>query len=125
MSIFNTTNYLKLSAAVLLLFSVGLILFPMNIMRVLGIAFSPNGAMFMQFLGASLIGHAYLNWHTRGAEIQVIRPVIRMNILALLAAVLIGTAAILTGSFSVIGLMILIMHATFLGGFILVHRRIT
>lgn len=91
-------------------------------MKVLSIERSTNGTMFMQFLGASLAGHSYLNWHTKRATTEVMKPVMRMNIFALLSAVLIGLAAIITGSYTEIGLLILVMHATFLCGFIIVLK---
>lgn len=122
MLILQPTNYLKFTAAILLLFSVGLILAPGLLMKTLSIQISPNGTMFMQFLGASLAGHSYLNWHTKLASVEVMKPVMKMNIFALLSAVLIGIAAILTGSYSAIGLLILIMHSLFLCGFIIVLK---
>ena len=122
MNILKPTNYFKLTAAVLAFFSIGLLLVPRIFMHLLSITVSSNGAMFMQFLGASLAGHAYLNWHTRSAATEVMKPVMRMNIFALFSAVLIGLAAIITGGYTLIGLLILIMHAVFLCGFFLVLK---
>ena len=122
MKILKPTNYLKLTAAVLLVFSIGLVFAPGYLMSMLSIDRSANGTMFMQFLGASLAGHSYLNWHTKQASAEVMKPVLRMNIFALLSAVLIGLAAIITSTYTEIGLLILIMHTTFLCGFIIILK---
>lgn len=83
------------------------------------------GDMMLQFLGASLAGHAYLNYKAISLHGDTLRQVYGMNIIALaIASTISGLAAILS-NLSVLAYLILVMHVGFLSGFIFFYRRIT
>lgn len=121
MRLLRTEIYLSLTAAVLLTFGVGLLFLPQTFMEALAIAMSEQAHMFLRFLGASLIGHAYLNWQVRRAEKRIVGPVLIMNIIALILAVGIGVTTALSGNITNVGSAILLMHTVFLSGFITVY----
>src|SRR5689334_15864374 len=110
-------NYLGLAAMVLGTFSLLLIFMPDFLMRKLDITISPTGTLFIQFLGASLAGHSYLNWQARQFEAATIRLAYKMNIVALALAVTISLVAVLATSYNKLCLLILLMHVLFLCGF--------
>jgi hypothetical protein len=117
-------NYLRVAAIVLLLLGATLILLPRFLMDRLSIDYSPAGALFMQFLGASLSAHAYLNWHTRDWQPEVIKAVFKMNIVALGLAVAIGLANLVFNGLTLTGLLIILMHTAFLTGFAVLLKRL-
>ena len=117
-------RYLTLAATVLAAFGLLLIFVPTRLMHLLSIPVSPTGTLFMQFLGASLAGHAFLNWRARHFEANVLRVVYEMNVVALSLAVCISLMAIFATSYSRICLLIFIMHSLFLTGFLVIVRKL-
>jgi hypothetical protein len=117
-------NYLRLAAAVLAAFSLVLIFLPRPIMDLIGITYSPTGLLFLQFLGASLAGHAYLNWRAPNYGAVVVRLAYKMNIVALSLAVAISLIAIFFTSYKKICLLIFVVHIIFLSGFLVLMKRI-
>lgn len=115
-------NYLALAAAVLGVLGLLLIFVPTGLMHLLSIPVSPTGTLFMQYLGASLAGHAFLNWRARHFEAQVLKIVYEMNIVALALAVCISLVAIFATVYSHICLLIFIMHGAFLSGFLVIFK---
>ena len=115
-------NYLRLTATVLALYCLLLVMFPGFIMEKLSIAHSPTGALFMQFLGASLGGHVYLNWRAANADNRFLQAVILMNIVALALAVAVSLISIVNRTVTTPGLLILGMHLAFLLGFLLARK---
>lgn len=116
-------NYLGLAAVVLGLFSLLLIAAPNFLMRKLDITHSPTGTLFMQFLGASLAGHSYLNWRARHFDPTILKLVYKMNMVALSLAVVISLVAVFATAYNKLCLLILLMHGLFLAGFIVITKR--
>lgn len=117
-------NFLKLAAIMLTLFSVALIGFPHYVMQIFTHNPTGIGEMFMQFLGASLVGHAYLNWHAHQLDKTGQKLILYMNTAALFFAVVISLAAMIISTPSWPLGLILIMHTMFLGGFVSVIVRV-
>lgn len=124
MSIFNPIKYLKYTAAVLAVFSIVLIFFPAYVLLFFKDAQAGAAVMFMRFLGASLAGHSYMNWEVGRYEPSALRPVYLMNIIALVLAVFIDMWAIYKDMFTVLGILIFVMHVVFLLGFLIIYRHI-
>ena len=121
----QTKNYLKLTAAVLLLFSVVLIILPGFVLRLLNGHPSIVGSLFIQFLGASLIGTAYLNWQAARFDGQALKAVLLMNVVSLSPAVVISAVMMLRNGATYPAAAILIMHLLFLRSFVHIYRKTT
>jgi hypothetical protein len=123
-NIFNPRHYLPLTAVVLSVFSAGLLIMPGIVMRAFNITDSVMGSVFIQFLGASLAGHAYLNWQARRAAKPAVELAVTMNIVALLAALIVSLLVVFHGTYTRPGLLIMLMHTAFLSGFLVTYKRI-
>lgn len=77
----------------------------------------------LQFLGASLAGHAYLNAQAFRYKDAELRIVMRMNMVALSLAAVVSVGWMLAGYVTLTGTLILLMHLLFLGGFFVSYRR--
>ena len=88
-------NYILLTLLPLLTFSILLIFFTSFIMHLLDLRVNAMGHTMLQFLGASLASHAYLNFQSRKFGEVGLRAVFNMNITALTLAVGISLAAVI------------------------------
>jgi asparagine N-glycosylation enzyme membrane subunit Stt3 len=122
MNILRPKTYLQLTAAVLILFSTVLILLPKFLMQRLGIVYSETGVVFLQFLGAALAGHAYVNLYASKLQDTALRPALIMNIVSLVLAVSVGLLAIAVKTPTAAAVLILLMHLAFLTGFVISMR---
>jgi hypothetical protein len=120
-----TVDYLLITVVPLGLFSIYLILFPTHAARLVGMNISGMGLIMLQFLGASLAGHAVVNYRSRRGGVETRRMVYQMNITSLSLAVGIGLWATWTKHMPLIGSVILLMHMIFLLGFLVKRHKIT
>lgn len=114
----NTTLYLRVTAIVLMLFGLTLAVLTGTVMHILNIKASPEGVLFIRFLGASMLGHAYINWLGSHFEWRTLRHVLLMNVVVLSLAVFLDAINLLSNPITPIWLAIFVMHALFLIGFI-------
>ena len=123
MNLFIPKNYLLFTLVPLSIFSILLIGFPVFVSNLLGIDRSPTALMMLRFLGTSLVGHAYLNYHGRNLKGEALKLILLMNIVTLAVAVGVSIPSIASGAIPTIGSLILVMHITFLLGFLVSGRR--
>ena len=124
MQLFQPRNYILLTLLPLLTFGVLLIFFTSFVMHLLDLKVNPMGHTMLQFLGASLASHAYLNYQSHKFGKTGLRAVINMNITALSLAVGISLVAVVTHTINHLGYLVLAMHSTFLSGFLYSARKL-
>jgi len=77
-----------------------------------------EGAIFVRFLGSSLVGYSYLNWYTaRYDQFIVMRATIIGNFSTLCIALLVSILGVVGGVLNVRGLLIVALHLVFASGF--------
>jgi hypothetical protein len=112
---------LQFTAVVLVIFSCILVFYPGLVFYFLGSETNNHSNLFVRFLGASMAGHAYLNWQANSFNRKALQIVIDLNVIVLSIAVLAGIwQAVFSVNF--IEILITLMHSLFLVGFITLHR---
>lgn len=124
MNLFVPKTYLKLTAVVLLSFSIGLIFFPGFVLSLFNSRHTNIGLLFIQFLGASLVGTSFLNWSAQHFDKTAVRAVYLMNIVSLSPAVIISVVMMLIYGYALAAMAVLLMHLLFLGGFLITFNKI-
>lgn len=119
MRFFEPKNYLKLTAVVLLIISFALLFWTRFSMRLAMLEQSPAGTIFARWLGASMIGHVYLNWRNGSYGATTIKQVLLMNLIVLATAAIFDVYNLLQFGLHLNWLLILFMHAIFLVGFVI------
>lgn len=114
----RTTTFLRITALVTFIIGLTLIIFPLFTANL----FTPDSVtgseIFIQFLGSSLIGFAFLNWYTAKLNTaSVTRPALLGNFSTLLTATVLSTIGILNGSLKMSGILIVLLHTLFASGF--------
>ncbi|MBA3757514.1 hypothetical protein H0X09_01460 [Candidatus Saccharibacteria bacterium] len=77
-----------------------------------------EGAIFVRFLGSSLVGYSYLNWYTAHYDhFMVMRATIIGNFSTLCIALLVSIFGVIGGVLNVRGLLIVALHLVLVSGF--------
>jgi hypothetical protein len=109
-----TKHYLQFSAVVLVIFSLVLIFYPGLVFYMLGSETNNHSDLFVRFLGASMAGHAYVNWQATSFGQKTLQVIVDMNIAVLFTAVVAGIWQALV-SVNLIEAFITLMHILFFG----------
>lgn len=110
--------FLRITALVTLAIGITLIVFPMTVETLFVTNSSPSSDVFIQFLGSSLIGYAYLNWYTaKLSHLEIMVATLIGNLSTLVIATLLSLIALQSGALNQNGFLILLLHVTFALGF--------
>ncbi len=111
-------NYLKFTAFSTLIIGLIFFLWPTQAVHFFTGTTISDGSIFIMFLGSSLMGYSALNWFASFIkDLDLLRPVLLGNFVALVIAVPLSVYALFDGLLLKVGVVILIIHTSFALGF--------
>lgn len=114
----NVRTFLRLTALTTGIIGVVLVVVPSFIGNFFIAATDHHTDIFIQFVGSSLIGYTYLNWHTAAeTDARSLRPALIGNFATLLVAFMISLIGVLDGGLKATGWLIVLLHFVFGSGF--------
>jgi len=107
-----------MTAVVTALIGASLLFFPLTVANIFLTHSMDEGAIFVRFLGSSLVGYSYLNWYTAHYDqFLVMRATIIGNFSTLSIALLVSILGVVGGVLNLQGLLIVALHLVFASGF--------
>ena len=100
------------------LIGAAMLLLPLTIANIFLTHSMNEGAIFVRFLGSSLVGYSYLNWYTAHYDhFMVMRATIIGNVSTLCIALVVSIIGVISGVLNVWGLLIVALHLVLVIGF--------
>lgn len=115
----NRTRFISLSAAVSLAYGAAALVAPAALTGAYGVALDRSGLFLVQFLGASYIGYAIIDWLTRASSDSVARRGVALgNAVAWTLGIVVSGAGMLSGLAAPLGWSVVALAVLFAAGWI-------
>ena len=110
--------FFTIAAIIFIIFGVGQLLAPQELMGMYGLSFNPAGVLIARVFGTVVIGLAIIYWACRNAKASpLLQAVIYAGVISNAADVVVAWYGISTGVLNTMGWALVILHALLTIGF--------